>query len=368
MEAYICPLCKSGLKKGVYEKILGIWAERQNIEKDLKLKLEKFNQDKKIWERDKKETERQVEIKIKKKYDLEKQRDIIKAKKEGQAEAKKEALKIAEDKIKKTDKQVQYLSGLVTKQTSKITEQNNRIIELNIQLKNKTTPQLEGFENEKKILEILQGIFKKDIITPYGHAGDILHEIIQNDKKIATILYECKKTQKFDKNWIDKIKLDMKKRNADIGIIVTFAFDKKSSGYSQKEGIHIVHPYAIHHIAELLREIEIVKHNSKLSEKEKDARIQKIWEYTKSTEFGNSVKTIILTIQKDKELMEREIKFHNVLWQQRTNHHSDINENISKIKNKTIDIFKEGIEEPISIKLVNDRLKRKKRGYLLEEI
>ena len=132
----------------------------------------------------------------------------------------------------------------------------------------------------------------------------------------------------------------MKKRNAEIGVIISLAFERGKIGYEKREDIHIVHPFALHYIAEMLRNIEIIQHNSKLSDKEKDKRIRKIYDYTKSTEFSGGIGEIILTIGKDIDLLNKEKAIHERLWMQRGIHHSRLSEKITKIKKKTIDILK----------------------------
>lgn len=343
MEKYECPLCKSSLEKEKYLKIVGVWAAREKEEKKLREERESVKLEKANLEKEKKQITKQIEEKIKQKYLVEKEKDraklIKEVEKKANKEAQKAANKIAEIKMNKFQAKIDYLTGLLTKKTTEIGDKNNRIRELSEQLKKKRTPQDEGILNEFKIIEILKGIFKGDKIIHYGQGGDILQEIIQDGKRIAAILYECKKTQKFDKDWINKLKEDMKKRDAEIGVIVTYAFGKNSCGYERKENIHIVHPYAIHHIAEMLRNIEIVKHNSKLSEKDRNEKIRKIYEYAKSTEFSSGIAEIILTIRNDVALLNQEKKIHDKIWKQREIHHTKLAEKVTKIKKKTIGIL-----------------------------
>ena len=340
MGAYECPLCKSNLSKDKYLKIVGIWAEREKQEGELKQERAKIKQERVGLEKERKQITQQIESKLKAKYQLEKEKERSKIRKEEENKAKIQANKLAQGKIDKINYKTTYLSKLLSIKTNEITQRNDRIKELNEMLKKKTTPQDEGILNEFKIIEVLKGLFKNDKIKHYGQGGDILQEIMQNGKKIASILYECKKTQKFDKKWIDKIKVDMKKRDAEIGVIISLAFEKGKSGYEKREGIHIVHPFALHYIAEMLRNIEIIQNNSKLPEKEKDNRIRKIYEYTKSTEFSGGINEIILTIDKDIDFLNKEKAIHERLWTQRSIHHSRLSEKITKIKKKTIDILK----------------------------
>ncbi len=344
MEKYECPLCKSDLPKDKYLKIVGIWAEREKQEEKLKQEREKIRQDRTNLEKERKQITQQIENKLKAKYELEKEKERNKIRKEEQNKAKieanKTAQKIAQEKIDKMNYKTNYLSKLLSIKTNEITQKNDRIKELNEMLKKKTTPQDEGILNEFKIVEILKEFFKDDKIRHYGQGGDIVQEIVHNGKVIALILYECKKTQKFDNKWIDKIKIDMKKRNAEIGVIISLAFEKRNCGYEKKEDIHIVHPFALHHIVEMLRNIEIIQHNSKLSGKEKDERIRKIYDYTKSTEFSSGIGEIILTIRKDIDLLNKEKELHSRIWEQRGMHHNRLSEKITKIKKKTIDILK----------------------------
>ena len=76
----------------------------------------------------------------------------------------------------------------------------------------------------------------EDEIIPYetGEPGaDWLHKIKEDGLEIGRILYESKKTQRFEQKWYGKLQTDMSDANADIGIIFTTAVPRE---FNPKQG------------------------------------------------------------------------------------------------------------------------------------
>lgn len=380
-----CPLCSSVLTESRYYEIVGVWEAKKKFEEELKRKIEnvekkqvklqakilKEKEDlKKKFEQDKKkEIEKikliekkiaQKEILVLKKENL----DVIKKQRKELVEAKKLAL--AEGKLKEK-KRADMLSTMLQKRMSVIEEQNKMIKELKEQLKRGSTPQLEGINLETELVKELQSRFPQDRIEHHGQAGDILHYILCEGKEIALIVYECKKTQKFTKSYIEQIRNDVIKRNAKYGVLVTIASDKNKSGFWVEKDILIVHPYGAPHIAEVLRKSIIELNSHKLSDKELSERAKKLLQYIKGNKFRNAIKDNINRAKELYDLLNKEVEYHKTLWEKRHEHYNVIAKQSKDIEEESKTIVGEDLGDNSVEQTPSLEVKVKKRSQVFIE-
>jgi len=308
-----------------------------DADKIAKKNIEKLNKEKLILERKSK-------------------RDLIKAKKEALAEGKKHEKKRTDKLIEMSEKKTKQIDGL-----------NNTIKELREQVKKGTTPQIEGLNLEEELVKLLREKFPQDHIEHKGHGGDILHCIIHNSKKIGLIVYECKKTQKFQKNYVNQIKNDVAKRNATYGVLVTTASEKNKVGFWVDNDILIVHPYGTIYIAEVLRKWIISLYSLKLDKKELSECAKKLLEYIKSDKFKNCVQDSIHRTRDLNEMLKKEVKIHMNVWEKRKIHYSKVFENSKNIEIDSLAILRnekkdlDEIEEETQIQIIPYKKKRKRK-------
>ncbi len=411
-----CPLCNSALTESQYYKIVGVWEAKKKFEDELKKKIEIVKQQQQKLLKEKEDIKKKFEIeknnaieKAKQQAKLEEKKlaqkeliairkanleslqqqkkeflelrkkdlgsgklkekeflalkkekeDIIKQKKKELFEAKKQALEEGKQKEKK---RADMLSVMLQRRMGDIEEKSKMIKELKEQLKKGSTPQLEGINLEHELVKELQNKFPHDRIEHHGQAGDILHYIVCEGKEIALIVYECKKTQKFNKGYISQIKNDVIKRNANYGVLVTLACDKKQSQFWVEKDILIVHPYGAPYIAEVLRKSLIQLYSLKLSDKELSERAKKLLEYIKSNKFRNSVKDNITRAKELYELLTREVEYHKTCWEKRHEHYNAIAKQSQEIEEDSKQIVGEDLGEKEPEQMFRVEIKpRKKR-------
>ena len=362
-----CPLCESLLSENRYYEIIGVWEEKKKFEQNLKKQLAITKQTEEKLLQEKKEIQQKLikeKAELKKKFEasFEKQKSIIlkKAQEEANKLAKKNIDKVNKEKFelerknkrelikakkealekgKKHEKsRADKLSNMLQGKMKDIEKNQEIIKELKEQLKKGTTPQIEGLNLEEELVKELKGKFPSDRNERHGHKGDILHYITHNSKEIGLIVYECKKTQKFQKNYITQIKNDVAKRNATYGVLVTTASEKNKAGFWVDNDILIVHPYGTIYIAEVLRKWIINFYALKLDKKELSECAKKLLEYIKSDKFKNCVQDSIHRIRELNEILKKEITTHKNSWEKRHDHYAHISENSQNIEedSKTI--------------------------------
>jgi hypothetical protein len=347
-----CPLCNSNLTETRYYEIVGVWDAKKKFEEDLKKQLATAKIEREKLESDRKKLVKdQVELKKKLEDDFEKRKSLLIKK------TQEDANKIAKKEIEKAKKQ--GLEEGVIKQkkkfdaTSKQLEQkvkelglkDEKIKELQKQLKEGRTSQEAGLDFEKELFDLLCRKFPEDRIEHKGHVGDILHYIVCEGKEIACIVYECKKTEKFSKDFITQIKNDVIERNARYGVLVTFASDKKQSHFWVENDILIVHPFGAPYLAEVLRKNLIQLYSANFNAKELDERAKKLLEYIKGNKFRNSIKDNIILTKELNDLLEKEVQYHTTIWKKRQSHYTTIAQHSKEIEKESNDIIGEDLGE-----------------------
>jgi len=357
-----CPLCKSSLSKSRYYEIVGVWEEKKKFEKDLQKQLDVAKQIKEKALKEKKEIQEKLtkeKVELKKQFEKQKAEILKKAQEEAKTLAKKdidkaklEIEKKARNELKKAEKEflargkehekkrMEKMNKMLDGKVNELQTANKMIKELNEQIKKGTTPQMEGLNFEEELVKELKAKFPEDDIQHKGHAGDILHYIMYKNKQIGLIVYECKKTQKFQNSYISQIKADVAKREATYGVLVTDAPEKDKAGFWVKDDILIVHPFGTIYIAEVIRKWIISLYAMKLSEVEMSECAKKLLEYIKGNKFKNSVRDTIDRIRQLNELLNKEMTTHKNLWEKRHKHYNYIHNHASSIERDSLSIIR----------------------------
>lgn len=327
-----CPLCGSILTEVKYYEIVGIWDEKVKAQEEIKKEL--------------------LEVKRQKQRLIVQQKEAIKKLEREKRLAIKEGIEKGKQKEKsRADK----LSKLVQMKTEDLQNAQKKIKELEKHLKEGTTPQTAGLDFEKELVKQLQKVFPTDKIEHHGKSGDIFHRVIFKNKEIGSILYECKKTTKFNREYIHQTKRAISTRNATYGVLVTFATRKNSQGFFVENDVIVVHPYGTVHIAQVLRNALVEMQSLKLNHRQLEVRTQNLLNFIKSDDFKNLVNNIIYRTQELAKMLVAEHKDHMKIWEKRFHHYSGININTSQLKIVTKNILN-GL--PINKNLIQTEIKQ----------
>jgi hypothetical protein len=402
MEAYLCPLCKQEVSKAIFERITGIWDEKEKRlealrkkERDLKKReqalLKKFDDEKK-------KLATRMDAKFKVSLDL-KIKAVQKAAQKEQEKLRKEKMALERDfqrnlaaetnrllnqeKIKQQqlmqelqqrferqaaqriekskqalqkdksrferEKQLQanrynqlnrQFSALQSRNAQEIKKREAKIQQLQEQLRNNKTPQELGFANEKEMLQALKDRFPNDRFEHTGKGGDIVHYIKEGNKEIGTIVYELKKVSNFSNSHIQQAFTAKQQRNADYALLVTNAKRSKNDfGFSVCKGVIIIHPAGALTITAILREHVVTISKLKLSNKQREEATRAVLEYIYSPVFKNSIESIIENTIELYDSMRKEVKDHINTWQNRFSKYNNINIKAVAIENRVVKLI-----------------------------
>ena len=399
MEQFFCPLCQQAVTKTIFEKITGVWEEKEKRLASLKVKekallqreqklLENFDKERKQIAKNA-QTKLQVELNKKtiefnksiqkEKLALQQERNKIqndykkklasetnrlmaieKIKQEHiRSELKDKFEKQAKEKIKKAndvldkdkmrfeqDKRIQQnrytqlnkqYVAMQNKSTDDIQKREAKIKLLEEQLKQNQTPSELGLLNEKEMLKVLQEKFPNDKFFHTGKGGDIVHNVVSENKVVGILVYELKKVSNFSNKHITQTAEAKQQRNADYAVLVTNAKRTKNDfGFSTTKGIIIVHPAGAVTLISILREHLLMVSKLNLSNKQRDETTRAVLEYIQSPTFKNGIENIITNTEELYMSLRKEVKEHVHIWQDRIKRYNDINNKALYIENKVI--------------------------------
>ena len=305
-QVFRCPLCESLLTREKWIKITGQWDERQKLLDETKKEIEK---------------EKKNRILLEKKY----QSDIKKATKLAEAAG-------LEKGVKKEKSEREKMSKLLQNQAKSIIQSNKRIQELEKQLKEGKTPQTAGFDYEKEVAKILSENFPEDEIKSTGKMGDNIQFIKFNNEIAGSILYECKKTEKYSNSFVIEIKRHQETAGCTYAVVVTHATKNGKSKFFVEENIIVIDPLGLLDMALWLRNTIIEMHQLKLTKEQTNQKSKEILRYMQSGIFKNRM---ILAIQKSEEayqILMEEMKDHKKLWQRRYDIYATIHANVQTVR------------------------------------
>jgi hypothetical protein len=226
--------------------------------------------------------------------------------------------KIQEDTIQ----QERERFDLLRKEWDVQMEQQKKLIEEMKRKAEQGSSQLQGEAMELLLEDLLANSFPFDKVSEVvkGKKGGDCLLIVRNrfGAECGKILFESKRTTTWGKDWVEKLKQDMVRSNADIGVLVTQTMpDKMEERYDFKDGVWVCGITDVKLLTASLREGLLRIHSISKAHDGKEDKIQLLYDYMTSQEFSAKWKSIRevfrnmqQSIQKEKEVMEK-------LWKNR---------------------------------------------------
>ena len=111
-----------------------------------------------------------------------------------------------------------------------------------------------GEAAESTLEEDLRHEFPHDVIKPVATDGDVIQEVRDGGGHLCgSVLWESKRTKKWQEPWLAKAREDQQKRGADVAVIVTVAMPKEVSTLGCKDGVWVANHHCFIGAAKLLR-------------------------------------------------------------------------------------------------------------------
>jgi hypothetical protein len=265
------------------------------------------------------------------------QKELEFLKKEQELKSKEQELEIILQK-----KLLQERNGLVqqirkeeeTRNSLKETEYQLKLKELEKQLEDQRklaeemkrkaeqgSMQLQGEVQELLLEEMLRDYFPYDSIGEVGKGveGADCIQVVRNHIGIdcGKIIFESKRTKTFNAAWIEKLKTDMRNKQADVAILVTQAYPKDMNCFGEKDGVWICSFSEVVALTTALRHTIIRIAETKKAEENKGEKMQMLYTYLTGNEFRQQIETIVEGFLSMKNSISKERIQMEKLWKER---------------------------------------------------
>jgi len=267
-----------------------------------KIEIEKLKREKEEIE-SKAKVEAQLELSEELKIEKKK---LAKLAEEAKVQAQKEMIEANELKLKAKDEQLEQIKRQLDNAQRKA-EQGSMQIQgeaLEVAIESWLSSQF-PFDS---VEEVKKGAFGADCIQTV-HTREA--------QNCGTICYESKNTKAWSDSWITKLKQDMLKVHADIGVLVTSVYPRDMKRMGFVNGIWVCSLDEFKGSASLLRESLIQIHQSIKKEENRADKMSLLYSYMTGNEFSMQMTAIVDGFIKMKEELDKEKRSLMASWKRR---------------------------------------------------
>ena len=176
--------------------------------------------------------------------------------------------------------------------------------------------QLQGEAQELLLEEILRDNFPTDLIVEVGkgvEGADCMMIVrSQSGVEYGKIIFESKRTKGWSNSWVEKLRNDMRRKQADLAVLVSQVFPKDMDCFGEKDGVWVCSFKEVSGLTSALRNAIIRIGESKKIEENKGEKMQMLYNFLTGLEFRQQMEAIVegfseleKSIMKEKMLMEK---------------------------------------------------------------
>lgn len=218
-----------------------------------------------------------------------------------------------------TLKETEYQMKL--KELEKQLEDQRRLAEEMKRRAEQGSMQLQGEVQELLLEELLRNSFPFDTISEVGKGveGADCIQTVRNHlgTDCGKIIFESKRTKAFNNAWIDKLKADMRSKQADVAIIVTHVYPKDMTCFGERDGVWICSFSEVVALTTAMRHTIIRVADTQKAEENKGEKMQLLYSYLTGLEFRQQIETIVEGFLSMKNSITKERVQMEKLWKER---------------------------------------------------
>jgi len=308
------------LKKATREQVK---LEKQKLHDELKKELEEEQSESMaLLQKELNEKSEQVKELNNSKIEIEKlKREKSEVESKAKAEAQQALTEQLQDEKEKIQKALQEQNELKFRQKDEQLEQIKRELDSARRKAEQGSMQLQGEALELAIESWLMAQFPFDNIEEVkkgAFGADCVQTIHTRElQNCGIICYESKNTKAWSDSWISKLKQDMLKVNADIGVLVSSVYPKDMKRMGFVDGIWVCSLDEFKGSVSLLRESLIRVHQTVQKEENKSDKMSLLYNYMTGNEFSMQMKAIVDGFIKMQEELDKEKRSLMASWKRR---------------------------------------------------
>jgi hypothetical protein len=253
---------------------------------------------------------------------LEAQRQLTEQQQQFDLELKRRVLKEREAAEIDARRTAEQQFDLERRDLQKKLEDQQRLLEEARRKGAQGSQQTQGEVAELVLEEYLRDQFPHDAITevPKGVRGvDCLHQVnLISGVRVGTIAYEVKNTKIFSKDFIVKLKDDLRACNADIGVIITETMPDGMTRFGLRDGVWICSMVEFKPLVHVLRELVLRVGEAHAAVEHRGDKMSLLYSYLTGTEFRQQFEAIVDGFVKMEEELNAERRAMEQIWKRRS--------------------------------------------------
>jgi hypothetical protein len=268
---------------------------KQEIQKQLQAKYEldlrqlrEDNEEKTAALRKQRETE--LELRKRERQLEDRQRDL-------ELEAERKAVQLREELEIKIRQAEGERVDMKLREKDKQLEDLKRMLEEAKRKSEQGSVQLQGEVQELALEEMLRSTFPFDLVEEVGKGvrGADAVQTVRNQltKPCGRIIYESKRTKMFNREWLEKLKMDARMMNADFMVLVTETMPKEMTRFGQLDGVWICSFAEVQALAFVLRDCLLQIAAANASQENKGTKMHLLYGYLTGPEFRGQIENVV---------------------------------------------------------------------------
>jgi len=181
--------------------------------------------------------------------------------------------------------------------------------------------QTQGEVMELELEAILNSTFPMDQIEPVAKgikgADSLQHVRDGLGRNCGIIIWESKQTKNWSNDWIEKLKEDQRQAKAEIAVIRSAALPKDIKRFGMTDGVWVTDHDSAMPLAAALRISLISVAQARLTQEDKQGKMEVLYSYLTGQEFKQRVEAIIESFDQMKRDLDAEKKAMAGIWAKR---------------------------------------------------
>ena len=181
--------------------------------------------------------------------------------------------------------------------------------------------QTQGEVLEVALEELLKQLFPTDSIEPVPkgvRGADVIQRVFDDSgTDCGLILWESKRTRHWSKEWLPKLRDDLRMVGASRSIIVSEQLPEHVRHFGQVDGVWVASWACVHPVAVMLREGLIGVARSRRALDGQHSKMELVYNYLIGQEFYNRVSGVVEAFMTMRQELEAEKRALNTCWKKR---------------------------------------------------
>ncbi len=181
--------------------------------------------------------------------------------------------------------------------------------------------QMQGEVLEIALEELLKNLFPTDAIEPVAkgvRGGDVVQRVYdEGGMDCGLILWESKRTRHWSKEWLPKLRDDLRGVKASRSVLVSEQLPEHIRHFGQVDGVWVVNWGCVHPVAMALREGMIAVARGRRAMEGQHSKMELVYNYLIGQEFCNRVSGIAEAFMMMRQDLEAEKRAYQRCWAKR---------------------------------------------------